>query len=220
MTIAAKGFVVVNISYRLITEEAGGSFPVNVEDIFAALKWTKENIADYGGDLNNFFITGDSAGAHLTSLVLSVYADSEMQEKLKLSCDVDIKAAGLTCGVADLEYFLKIKLPIIKHLGKLFLGKNYKTSEYRSFLTIKNNKVEEFPPLFFDTCDGDFIKRDVLKFYEECTSRGVETELNYVKKRDRKNKLMHVYAILFPQYENSQNTIENMLAFFKKHMVQ
>jgi hypothetical protein len=36
---------------------------------FSAIAWVYKNIPDFGGDLERFFLTGHSAGAHLVSLI-------------------------------------------------------------------------------------------------------------------------------------------------------
>ncbi len=38
-------------------------------DVAQAVKWVKENIQTFGGDLNKIFISGHSAGGHLAALV-------------------------------------------------------------------------------------------------------------------------------------------------------
>lgn len=43
-----------------------------IEDVFGALLWIKENIADYGGNPNKVAVTGDSAGGHLASSILNM----------------------------------------------------------------------------------------------------------------------------------------------------
>lgn len=72
---AAKGIVVVSISYRLgvlgflvhpwLSEESPDSPKGNygTEDQLAAIKWTQRNIAAFGGDPGRITIAGQSAGA-------------------------------------------------------------------------------------------------------------------------------------------------------------
>lgn len=64
--LASKGIVAVIPDYRLSprTEYRGAT-----TDVAMALKWTKENIATYGGDDNKIYIAGHSAGGHLAALV-------------------------------------------------------------------------------------------------------------------------------------------------------
>ena len=64
--LARRGIVAVIIEYPLapkakVNEMAWASA--------ASLKWVKENIESYGGDPNQIFISGHSAGGHLATLI-------------------------------------------------------------------------------------------------------------------------------------------------------
>ncbi len=74
--IAAKGYVVAAVSYRLAKEEP---FPAAIRDVKSGIRWLREHAADYGIDPAQVGIFGESAGGHLVGL------------------------AGTSCGVADLE---------------------------------------------------------------------------------------------------------------------
>jgi len=63
---AQRGFVSVVVSYRV-----GVAFPQPIEDVAHAVKWTVDFIDTYGGDPNNIFLSGHSAGGHLVSLLVS-----------------------------------------------------------------------------------------------------------------------------------------------------
>ena len=220
MGLASHNFVVVNISYRLISEGNDGTFPNILEDVFAAFNWVENNIQDYQGDLNNVFLTGDSAGAHLSALALSAIYTESFASKLNVHTDLNFRAAALTCGVFDMEKFNKMSLPATKYLFKLFLGEDYKKSQFLPHISIKNNNLEAFPPIFLNTTDGDFMKGQVASFYEEIKKRSKnEVELLHIKKPTT-NKLAHVYSILFPEYEESVKTTEALIAFFKKYIIK
>jgi len=60
------GYTVVVPDYRLYPEV---EFPAFVEDAAGAVKWTLDNIKDYGGDPDKVFLMGHSAGAHIASLL-------------------------------------------------------------------------------------------------------------------------------------------------------
>jgi acetyl esterase/lipase len=66
MVYAQRGIGVVNVNYRLFP---GVSYPRFAEDVARAFSWTVDNIKDYGGDPDNIFVMGHSAGAHLAALV-------------------------------------------------------------------------------------------------------------------------------------------------------
>ena len=63
---AAAGYVTVIPDYRLFPEVV---YPDFLEDVAQSMKWVEDNIAQYGGDKNRFFIAGHSAGAYNAVMV-------------------------------------------------------------------------------------------------------------------------------------------------------
>ncbi len=61
--LAELGWVCVAINYRLSPRS---TWPDQIVDVKRALAWTKEHIAEYGGDPDWVAITGGSAGGHLS----------------------------------------------------------------------------------------------------------------------------------------------------------
>ncbi len=64
--LAAQGFVVVVPDYRLVPETR---YPGFVQDGAAAVRWARENIAEYGGDPENVVLSGHSAGAYIAAML-------------------------------------------------------------------------------------------------------------------------------------------------------
>jgi acetyl esterase/lipase len=75
-SIAAKGYVVVSVSYRFAAE---APFPAQIKDVKAAIQWLHANAAAYHLDPARGAVWGQSAGGHLAAL------------------------AGVSCGVAAFE---------------------------------------------------------------------------------------------------------------------
>jgi len=61
-----NGIIFVSINYRL---SGVAKHPAQAEDVAAAVRWTRDHIADYDGDPARLFLMGHSAGCHLVTLV-------------------------------------------------------------------------------------------------------------------------------------------------------
>lgn len=63
---ASKGFVVVVPDYRKVPQVR---FPAFIEDGADAVRWTKDNIARFGGDPERIAVAGHSAGGHIVAML-------------------------------------------------------------------------------------------------------------------------------------------------------
>lgn len=214
--LAKYGYCVVNINYRVITEEGQGTFPALLDDCFAAFSWVENNIASYGGDLNNVFLTGDSAGAHLAAMCAAINGDGKLREELNMKTNLVFRALGLTCGVSNVDIFRKIKLPILNYLFKLFFGDGWKKHPYLYTATLKNLDLSVLPPIFLNTARSDFMRFDVLSFDKLLTKRGIKHELLNISQKTE-HKLEHVYAVINPEWEESIMTTDALVDFFRRH---
>ncbi|TDP01650.1 alpha/beta hydrolase [Flavobacterium sp. 245] len=57
-----KGFAIIGVNYRLSPKVKAEKA---IEDAAAAIAWTFNNIANYGGDASQIFVSGHSAGGYL-----------------------------------------------------------------------------------------------------------------------------------------------------------
>jgi arylformamidase len=100
-TFTKRGATVVLIEYDLCPQ-------VTVSDIVrqtrAAIAWVCKNITHYSGDPSKIFISGHSAGGHLTAMAL---AHDWTKEGLPQNC---IKGAVATSGVFDLDMVMMISV--------------------------------------------------------------------------------------------------------------
>ena len=63
---ARSGFVVVMPDYRKVPDIR---FPAFLQDGAEAVKWTRDHIAEYGGDPDRIAVAGHSAGAHIVAML-------------------------------------------------------------------------------------------------------------------------------------------------------
>ena len=76
LQLASRGWVCVTADYRLSPH---ATFPDHLVDVKQALRWIKENVAEYGGDPSFIVVTGGSAGGHLAALVALTQNDPAFQ---------------------------------------------------------------------------------------------------------------------------------------------
>lgn len=75
----SEGFGVVAVNYRLSPRVL---HPAHIQDVASAFGWVYENISKYGGDSDNIFVVGYSAGGYLAALLAF---DSKYLEDHRLS---------------------------------------------------------------------------------------------------------------------------------------
>ena len=86
--LAELGWICVAINYRLSPRS---TWPDHIVDVKRAIAWTKQHIAEYGGDPDWIAITGGSAGGHLSSLAALTPNDSRFQPGFE---DADTRVQG------------------------------------------------------------------------------------------------------------------------------
>ena len=95
--LAELGWVCVAINYRLSPRS---TWPDHIVDVKRALAWTKEHIAEYGGDPDWIAITGGSAGGHLSALAALTANDPQFQPGFE-DVDTSVRAAVPFYGLYD-----------------------------------------------------------------------------------------------------------------------
>lgn len=211
LNLVERGFRVVNLSYRLTPEV---SLKEQVQDLTYALNYVYDNADSLGVDLNNLFLTGDSAGAHLSAMLVNLSYDQEMSKAFGVTIKPTFKAVCYTCAAF---YISKLATtPIVRSYFTCLLGKKAGESPLFPYVDYRAD-FARIPSLFI-TSDGDFMKGQTLRGYEEATKEGIETELIYIKKEDQENKLTHVFNVIQPDWSESKLTNDKTVAFFKKYI--
>ena len=103
MSIAQRGFAVVNFTYRLAPEY---QFPAPMEDTNSVFAWILDNKDKYGMDVANLFAVGDSAGGQILSLYADICTNAEYAKEYDFQVPegLKIKAVALNCGSSRSPY--------------------------------------------------------------------------------------------------------------------
>ncbi|MEZ0541048.1 alpha/beta hydrolase [Fibrella arboris] len=104
--LAKQGVVAVVISYRL---SPAVQVPAMASDCAAAVAWTSQHIAEYGGDPNRIYVMGHSAGGGLAALLA---VDNSLFAPLGITRN-PVKGAILDdpAGINMYDYLKKMEYP-------------------------------------------------------------------------------------------------------------
>ena len=190
--LAAKGYVAVLPSY---IKWPKGEFPDFMYDAAKAVKWVENNIEKYGGDKNNIYLMGHSAGAHIASLVV---ADERYFKKEGVSR----KNIRGIIGLAGPYAFNPGKF----YLTKVFGGKeNFPDSQVINFI-----KGKEPPFLLLHGVKDDLvnpIQSTVLA--NRIREKGGEVRVIKFKKLDHKTLIASLSRLF-----KSDRTVLNKISEF------
>jgi len=143
--LAELGWVCVAINYRLSPRS---TWPDQIVDVKRALAWTKEHIAEYGGDPDWVAITGGSAGGHLSSLAAVTQNDPRFQPGFE-DADTSVRAAVPFYGLYDFNHQEAVHPLMAPMLGKYVfkMGRRDIAEAFREASPI-NHVSADAPPFF------------------------------------------------------------------------
>lgn len=205
MSLAQKGFTVVNFSYRLAPKH---KFPDQLCDINAVMQFVCTHAGEYFCDPVNVFFVGDSAGAQMASQYLTAVTNQDYAALIGLEIpSFTVRAAALNCGMYKLDP-VREKMLIHCYLGSIDLANSEK-------MNVLGHMTGAFPPAFIMTSTGDFLRANAAPLGEHLTGLGVENEVHVYG--EELEPLGHVFHC---DMRNSYATAcnEEECEFFRRHL--
>ena len=156
MSLAQRGFAVVNFNYRLAP---ASKFPAPLEDLNQVIQWIFGHATEYPFDLQRIFFVGDSAGANIAALYCCLCTNPEYARMFSIKTPTGFvpAAVALNCGMYDIHSLLKENAQGIGKILNDFLGKKY-TQEDLEKINVCSFITKDFPPTYLMTADYDFLK--------------------------------------------------------------
>lgn len=210
MSLAQRGFAVVNFTYRLAPEN---KFPVPLEDTNSVFSWILAHGEEYGFDPAHIFGVGDSAGAHNLGLYSSICTNP------KYASEYDFKppegfaptAIALNCGAYHIDISQK---DLTAELMEDFLpGKG--TEKELFLMDVASHITDRFPPTFFMTCTDDFLKDQAPIIAAKLLEKDVPFVFRYYGDKD--NRLPHVFHCNM-RSEDARLCNDEECEFFRKFL--
>ncbi|MCD7722755.1 MAG: alpha/beta hydrolase [Clostridiales bacterium] len=210
LCLAARGYTVFNINYRLVPAV---TVDIQLSDVMLALKWIFENMHLYPCDSEKIMLTGDSAGGQLASYAAVLLQSSTLRSLFGVA-DIQKKLSAL---------LLTSPVPFMNDAGLMSVytrkmwGLDYKSKELYKYMDFCNvvDFAEYFPPTYLITSSGDMLaRRQTHRAYDLLTSKNILCEIaDYPAFKGK--SLPHVFSVLNPFNEIGVKAIDSALEFFK-----
>lgn len=145
-TFARYGYAVACADYRLANANgcpAALTFPAQIHDIKAAVRWLRQHAAEYGLDPDRFGAFGDSSGGHLAALLGVSQGVAELEGTANLGVSDAVQAVADWYGPVDVTQ------------GPVVFQDNPCTTPLETL--IKNYGGEETPYYYWTLAWGTFL---------------------------------------------------------------
>ena len=204
MSLAQRGFTVINFSYRLAPES---QYPAQIEDVATVFDWVNNHAEQYGMDVNNIFAVGDSAGAHLLGLYCDACTNPEYARHYAFSFGLTPKAVAFACGVYTIE---QDKDQDMKLMEDLLPGGP--TPENLAWVDVKRWLTSAFPETFLFTCTGDSMQEQADAMQVALRKKQVPHIMRFYG--DSEHELGHVFHCNM-RSEEGRRCNDEQCAFFR-----
>lgn len=186
MSLAKRGFAVVNYTYRLAPEY---QYPAPLEDTNRVVTWVMEHAGEYDLDTENIFMVGDSAGAHGLSLYTAICTNPEYAKEYTFKVPDGFKpnAIALNCGLASISIKEGEET---SELMKDYLPE-HGTKKEEWLMSPILHMTENYPPTFVMTAEGDFLRDEAPELVKRLAECNVITCYRFYKWNER--PLGHVF---------------------------
>ncbi|MCH1624358.1 alpha/beta hydrolase [Ferdinandcohnia quinoae] len=160
--LAARGYAVVSMNYEWAPE---ARYPAQLIQINECLQYIQQLAKSRSFDMDQLFLAGDSAGAHMVAQFAALQTNESLSNELQITSSIPkggIKGVLLFCGPYDIELMTKPKSRLMRlflgRIGWSYLGKrNWQKSPLAKTLKVTTYVTPHYPPCYItDGNTGSF----------------------------------------------------------------
>jgi acetyl esterase/lipase len=214
MSLAQRGFAVVNFNYRLAPEH---KFPASIQDTDSVFAWVRANAERYGFDTEHIFAVGDSAGGHMLALYATMCNSDEYARLLGFVPSEERRApeaVALNCAVFRINLGENGDSQTKKLMAALLPNKG--TPEEEEMVNPVPFMNDMFPPSFVMNANND--KLVMMDQTESFLAQLEEFRVDHVAKMygTQEKPLEHVFHCNI-RMEEAARCNDDECAFFREH---
>lgn len=209
--VVANGFNFVNVNYALVPD---CRFPVPLIQMDQAIRHLKEHASEYGLNMENVVIFGQSAGAVLAGQYGALLANEAYRNLLGITPAIEAERVK-TLVIDDAPFLTEnfgIKL-------RLMMGNYLGTMNMRSTIAEKTNAYQfiakVYRPCFLTAGNTDGFPAYMSAFAKKLEDVGTEHEYFFTPREVC--ELPHGYLNLVKENEYARECFDHILTFMKKY---
>ncbi|WP_283587815.1 alpha/beta hydrolase [Limosilactobacillus viscerum] len=182
---AQHGFAFVNFNYQ---KAPAVHYPGEINEVNQVFHWVAANGHNHDLDLNNVFITGDSAGGQMAEQYITAYTNPEYRKLLGFTKpQLTLRAGLLNCGC----YFLGQQLSKPSVIDAYFTPAV--REKYQQSLRVEDYITTDFLPTFVMTSYDDPLRDTGVRFDQFLTDRHVYHQFKeYGTQKDPRGHVFHI----------------------------
>lgn len=223
MIVEKYSIVAVSIEYRLAPENP---YPKGHEDCYEGLKWVYQHISKYGGQPNNIFVAGDSAGGNLAQYCSTRdLEDQSHMVKGQILLYPTVNMGGIndeysTWNINRYQIHPKHKKTVSLMLDMMG-GENGMSTMMMDILGTKEVMIpyltpymmdlKGMPPTLLSVGEHDFLYVECLAYARKLVDAGVDTTTIVYK------GMGHAYGDNVGVYPQSESCALDMGSFIMNH---
>lgn len=209
MSLAQRGFAVVNFTYRLAPEY---KFPAALEDTNLVMRFIFDHADEYGLDTENIFVVGDSAGGNYCGLYAEFVTNPAYAAEFEFKAPEGLRlnAVCLNCGL----YRAREAAGRDQELFEALLADGC-TEESLKSIDVPTHLTAAFPPAFIMSANEDFLLSEAPVMKELLDGLGVENEMKIYGTPEK--PLSHVFHVNM-RLQEAAVCNDDETAFFRAHM--
>ncbi len=205
--LAKMGYVVYNANYSLAPKYKMDQI---LKDAMSIINFVVKSAENYGGDNQQLILAGDSAGAHISSMITALIKSGRVDASEFSS---RIKGLVLLYGVYDINTMLDTGFQNIKTYGRASLYGKAKDTEENFKYSPVNYITSDYPPCFIASGKIDKLhKSQSAVFSEKLKEQGIKVEELFFDKKE--TRALHAYMV-FDVLDTTQKTLKRIEKFLQ-----
>ena len=209
LTLAARGYTVFNMSYRLVPQVTVNE---QLQDVMCALQWIEAHLGDYPCQPDRILLTGDSAGGMLAGYAAALLSSRALRSVFDtVDCSLKLTMLALTSPVAYMD-----DKGVMGAYTRRMWGEDYRrkpTAPYMNFSALL--RAGKLPPTFLVTSSGDFMAlTQTRRMAHELQGKGVTVDFMEFPQFEGED-LPHVFSVIHPESKAAKLVFDRMLGMFE-----